>query len=255
MTKSETSRGQGAHRCRAGQRERGDDRRRESAVAEVVVEDGTAPALGGRGVPAGWKTYATPGGRPAYDFTMLMDDGRRALRLRSHDEHSTIAKALAVDLEITPVLEWRWKIVTLPTDLTAHLFVVWPRLPAPLRSRRIGYVWDPAAPAGTIEKSRKTGTTTFVILRSGPPSSAAGSPRDATSARTRSESSVRRLTRRPRSRSRSTRTTLTRAPKVSSAGSRLHGRDDDFTVLVTARLLRYSRSALGSTRCPIRGSR
>ena len=52
--------------------------------------------------------------------------------------------------------------------MTAHLFVVWPRVPAPLRSRLIGYVWDPAAPAGTIEKSRKTGTTTFVILRSGP---------------------------------------------------------------------------------------
>ena len=147
------------------------------AADVVVVDDWAAHTIGVRGVPTGWRTYETPGGRPAYDFTVTIDDGRRGLRLRSHDEHSTIARPLAVDLDTTPVLEWSWKIVMLPTgadvrrretsDLTAHLFVVWPRFPAPLRSRLIGYIWDPVAPAGTIEKSRKTGTATFVILRSG----------------------------------------------------------------------------------------
>ena len=85
---------------------------------EVVVEDWTAHSLGGRGVPTGWKTYETLGGRPAYHFTVAMDDGRRTLRLRSHDEHATIAKALAVDLKLTPVVEWSWKIVTLPAGPT-----------------------------------------------------------------------------------------------------------------------------------------
>ena len=146
-------------------------------AADIVVEDWATHPVGARGVPVGWKAYETPGGHPAYDLTIAVDDGRRALRLRSHDDHSTIARPLTVDLEATPILEWSWKIVQLPSgadirrretsDLTAHLFVVWPRFPALLRSRLIGYAWDPAAPAGAIEKSRKTGTTTFVIVRSG----------------------------------------------------------------------------------------
>jgi hypothetical protein len=53
------------------------------------------------------------------------------------------------------------------SDLTAHLFVVWPRFPALVRSRLIGYGWDATAPAGTIAQSRKTQTVTFVLLRSG----------------------------------------------------------------------------------------
>ena len=84
---------------------------------------------------------------------------------------------LVVDLDTTPVLEWSWKIVMLPTgadvrkratsDLTAHLYVVGPRFPAPIRSRLIGCVWDLVAATGAIER-RKTRTTTFVILHSGP---------------------------------------------------------------------------------------
>ena len=36
-----------------------------------------------------------------------------------------------------------------------------------LRSRIIGYVWDATTPAATIIKSQKTGTVTFVVVRSG----------------------------------------------------------------------------------------
>jgi Protein of unknown function (DUF3047) len=50
---------------------------------------------------------------------------------------------------------------------TGHLFVIWPRVPALLRSRLIGYVWDPVVPTGSIVPSRKTRTVTFVIVRSG----------------------------------------------------------------------------------------
>ena len=38
------------------------------------------------------------GGRPRYDFTVVSEDGVRGLRVRSRDEHSTIAKELHVDL-------------------------------------------------------------------------------------------------------------------------------------------------------------
>ncbi len=146
-------------------------------AARVVVEDWSSQPVGAHGIPAGWTKYATPGGRPAYDFTVVDDDGRRALRLRSHDDHSTIAKQIDVDLEATPILEWRWKVVALPdgadvrsratSDLTGHVFVAWPRFPEALRSRLIGYGWGAGEPPGSVLRSRKSGTVTFVILRSG----------------------------------------------------------------------------------------
>jgi hypothetical protein len=147
--------------------------------AEVrIVEDWGQHAVGAAGIPSGWTSYATVGGRPNYDFTVAEEDGRRALRLKSHDEHSTIAKKIQVDLRATPILEWSWKIVKLPegadirkretSDLTGHIFVAWPRFPALLRTRLIGYVWDTTAPAQSVHKSQKTGAVTFFVLRSGP---------------------------------------------------------------------------------------
>src|SRR5262245_5381169 len=143
----------------------------------ALVEDWQRAAVGAHGVPDGWRKYETIGGHPAYDFSIVEDGGRRALRMQSREDHSTIAKDLAVDLTKTPILEWTWKIRSVPdggdvrrretSDLTAHVFVVWPRMPAMLRSRLIGYGWDATAPAGTITRSRKTSTVTFVLLHSG----------------------------------------------------------------------------------------
>ena len=150
-----------------------------SAAAEGLrVEDWSEQAVGAKGVPLGWTRYETIGGRPAYDFTVVEDEGRRALLLKSRNEHSTIAKEIKVNLRATPILEWQWKAVQLPTgadirtketsDLTAHIYVIWPRFPAMVRARLIGYVWDSTAPPQTVEKSRKTGTVHFFVLRSGP---------------------------------------------------------------------------------------
>ena len=143
-----------------------------------LVEDWAQQAIGSRGVPSGWNSYATVGGHPAYDFTVAEEEGRRALHLKSHGDHSTIAKKIRIDLRVTPILEWTWKIVELPagadirkkdtSDLTGHIFVAWPRFPTLLRTRLIGYVWDTIAPAQTVEKSQKTGAVTFFVVRSGP---------------------------------------------------------------------------------------
>ena len=143
----------------------------------TVVEDWAGQPVGVTQVPGGWSRYATLGGRPQYDFTVVEDDGRRVLRLRSHDDHSTIVKEVAVDVHDTPVLEWSWKAIALPaggdlrkretSDLTGHVLVIWPRFPALMRSRLIGYVWDASAPVGTVETSRKTDRIVFFVLRSG----------------------------------------------------------------------------------------
>jgi len=143
----------------------------------VPVENWTRHPLNHRGVPEGWRTYETVGGHPAYDFTVVETDDRRALLLRSNGDHSTIARKVSVNLHATPILEWSWKLIQLPqgadlrkratSDAAPHVFVIWPRTPALLRSQLIGYVWDPVLPVGSIQKSQKTGTVTFMVVRSG----------------------------------------------------------------------------------------
>ncbi len=96
---------------------------------------------------------------------------------RSNGDHSTIARKVSVNLHATPILEWSWKLIQLPqgadlrkratSDAAPHVFVIWPRTPALLRSQLIGYVWDPVLPVGSIQKSQKTGTVTFMVVRSG----------------------------------------------------------------------------------------
>src|SRR5712664_1129031 len=147
---------------------RGARPRSASAASRVLVEDWHAQRVGATGVPTGWRPYETPGGHPRYDFTVMEEGGRRALDLRSADDHSTIAHEVNVDLTATPTLEWSWKVVTLPagadlrkkatSDASGHIFVIWPRFPEMFRSRLIGYVWDPILAPGTFQQSAKTGT-------------------------------------------------------------------------------------------------
>jgi hypothetical protein len=144
----------------------------------VVIEDWMTDTVSRRGIPSGWTGEAF-GRRADYDFTIEQRADGRVLRLESRNDHSTIARDITgrVNLKETPILEWSWKATILPTggdlqrkettDMAAQLYVVWPRFPALLRSRIIGYVWDATTPATTIVKSQKTGTVTFVVMRSG----------------------------------------------------------------------------------------
>jgi hypothetical protein len=67
---------------------------------------------------------------------IVEDNGRRALRIKTgRDEHTIIRKKIHVDLAATPVLEWQWKVIVLPTgadlrqrsrsDSPAMLAVAW----------------------------------------------------------------------------------------------------------------------------------
>lgn len=145
--------------------------------APMVVEDWSGLLLGARGVPLGWEKFETLGGHAEYDFAVVKDEGRRALDMKAAGDHSTITREVRVDLGATPILVWQWKMVSLPagadlreratSDAAGHVFIAWPRFPAALRSRLIGYVWDPSLPVGSVVKSSKSGTVTFVIVRSG----------------------------------------------------------------------------------------
>ena len=148
-----------------------------SAAPQGLVEDWSTHPIGNKGIPAGWEGQNW--GSPRYDFTIVNDGGHKALHMRSANEGSTISRELKgkVDLADTPLLEWSWRVTVLPKDGNScrkaaddqggQIYVVWARFPRAVRSQIIGYVWDTTQPAGTICKSEKTGTVTYVVVRSG----------------------------------------------------------------------------------------
>lgn len=150
-----------------------------TAADQVVIEDWKSYKVGTTGLPSEWKPQHW--GAPHYEnLKIVEDEGRRALLMKSANDGSTINKEIKgkVDLKDTPILEWQWKSIVLPKgansckkaldDQAGQIFVVWPRFPEAVRSRIIGYVWDTTQPVGTICKSEKTGTVTYVVVHSGP---------------------------------------------------------------------------------------
>jgi hypothetical protein len=148
------------------------------AADVVVIEDWSAVPVGTKGIPPGWSKQDW--GSPRYDFVVVEQDGQRVLHLRSGGDSSNINRDIRgkVRLAETPILEWTWKVTVLPKgadarraatdDEAAQIYVVWPRFPQALRSQLIGYIWDSTAPVGSVFRSQRTGTVTYVVVRSGP---------------------------------------------------------------------------------------
>lgn len=143
----------------------------------VRVEDWSAVPAGTRGIPPGWKGGQS-WGSPAFDFVVEPEGTANVLHLRSRGDSSTINKEIRVNVKETPILEWRWKAVTLPKggdarkkaadDQALQLYVTFERFPSMVRSRIIGYIWDASAPEGSVVRSEKSGLVTYVVVRSGP---------------------------------------------------------------------------------------
>jgi len=146
-----------------------------AAASSVPVEDWSAQPEGKTGIPDGWKGEAW--GNPKYDFAVVGDGPRKVLRLRSQNDNSTISKPIRVDLKQFPILEWRWKVMVLPAgadgrrretdDQAAQIYLTFPRFPAAVRSRIIGYIWDTTAPVDLVIKSPSAVPVTYLVVRSG----------------------------------------------------------------------------------------
>lgn len=102
------------------------------------------------------------------------------MHMKSANNSSRICKVIKdmVDLDKTPILEWRWKVSTLPRDgdvrkgktddKAAQLYVAWRRFPEAVNSRVIGYVWN-SVPANPVAfRSHKSTMVTYIAVRSGP---------------------------------------------------------------------------------------
>ena len=99
------------------------------------------------------------------------------VRLESEETSFALYRDVEVDLAAFPYLTWAWRVDELPQggdvrrpdadDQAAQLYIVFPRFPAMLRSRVLGYVWDSSAPAGSALVSAATPLARIVVLQSG----------------------------------------------------------------------------------------
>lgn len=106
--------------------------------------------------------------------SIVVDEGRRALRLATEGEPMRVGRSVKVDLRQTPWLAWDWKALVLPdngdvrerrrNDQAARVMLMFEGM------KGILYVWDTTAPVGT--ESRPDELDIFdralIVVRSGP---------------------------------------------------------------------------------------
>ena len=127
------------------------------------------------GIPPGWKVKRWTGG---YDISVFREpNGTDVLRMRSEGNSFGLYKKFEIDLQEFPILTWRWKVTQLPEggdvrskktdDQAAQVYVVFPRFPAVVNSRMVGYIWENLTPKGLEVQSQKSANTRYIVLQSG----------------------------------------------------------------------------------------
>ena len=143
-----------------------------------------------------WQEVRLKSGLRPNTFRLLRWEGVQALEVTSQASMSLLARPISVDLNLTPVLCWRWRIDASVSqadmrlregdDYAARVYVSF-RLPAAslglglraqlalaravwgqdLPDAAINYVWDNRQPVGTVRPNAYTDRTQMVVLRSG----------------------------------------------------------------------------------------
>jgi hypothetical protein len=127
------------------------------------------------GIPLGWKIKRWAG---SYQISIEREsDQNDVLHLKSQGTSFGLYKEVKVNLKEYPILSWRWKVTQLPMggdvrskktdDQAAQVYVVFPRFPAMVNSRMVGYIWENLTPKGLQVQSQKSSNTRYIVLQSG----------------------------------------------------------------------------------------
>ncbi len=143
-----------------------------------------------------WQEIRLKSGLRPNAFRWVQWEGVKALEVNSQASMSLMARPIAVDLNATPVLCWRWRIdaslsradmrLREGDDYAARVYVSFRLPPASLGlglraqlalaravwgqdlpDAAINYVWDNRQPVGTVRPNAYTDRTQMVVLRSG----------------------------------------------------------------------------------------
>jgi hypothetical protein len=141
----------------------------------ILVVDRFSSGLNEEGNPVGWIREKTPG--PQSLIAVKKDQGEPFLVLRSVNDNFGVKKEISFDIRKYPYLCWQWKALDLPPkgdireretdDQAGQIYVVFPRFPAMINSRSMGYIWDTKTPVGYMGTSTAYSKMKYVVLESG----------------------------------------------------------------------------------------
>lgn len=166
------------------------------AGAASAVGDPVVPPFSVTGGSPGWRHQTLPKVERANEFTVLVQEGRPVLHVRSASSASSWVAKTAVDAQQRPFLHWRWKVsrslagsdlrTRQGDDYAARLYVFFDQ---PLERLSLGdrlriqasralsgvevpaaalcYVWGGAQPAGTTAWNPYTDRVRMIVVDSG----------------------------------------------------------------------------------------
>ena len=136
-------------------------------------EEGFSREANKDGTPKGWKLKSWFGG--GQDIRLEHESGNYYLHMASNKNSFGIFKEIELDIKEHPVLRWRWKVTILPKggevrnketdDQAAQVYVVFPRFPAAINSRQVGYIWENLTPKGIKVQIKKSSNTRYIVLK------------------------------------------------------------------------------------------
>lgn len=141
----------------------------------VLTVDRFKGGVDAEGLPAGWTLEKNPG--PNSKHTIEKEKEDRFIRLLSVNDGFGLRKEISFDIRQYPYLSWWWKALQLPKegdirkretdDQAGQIFVLFPRFPALINTRSMGYIWDTQAPKGLEGTSPAYSKARYVVLQSG----------------------------------------------------------------------------------------
>ncbi len=145
------------------------------AGPDSLVVDPVSNGLGKDDLPVGWDLKQWFGG--GHDIRIETSDAKPALHLLSKENSFGVYKKMDFNIRDYPNLSWRWKVTVLPTggdvrnkktdDQAAQVYVLFPKFPAAVNTRLVGYIWENLTPKDLHVTSQKSSNTRYVVLHNG----------------------------------------------------------------------------------------
>lgn len=146
-----------------------------SAEKEILLVDRFEGGVDEKGLPQGWSLEKEPG--PKSKIIIKKEKGNNFLHLFSENDTFGLKKEISFEIRKYPYFYWRWRATVLPPggdirkretdDQAGQIYVVFPRFPAMINSRSVGYIWDTQAPVGFSGTSTAYSKMKYIVLQSG----------------------------------------------------------------------------------------
>ena len=138
----------------------------------IMVIDKFSSDKDSNGIPLGWKLEEREG---KAEVGIEEEEDNFYLRFVSRNSSFGLKKKLKFKIEDFPILSWRWKVSKLPEggdvrkkstdDQAAQVYVAFPKFPATINTRLIGYIWENEAPKGSMVTSKRWSKLKYIVLR------------------------------------------------------------------------------------------